>query len=56
MFKAMDTKNRGLITLGDLKGLGRCGFVFKNTEMSNLMEVVSRYCMKYPPSYMVYIF
>lgn len=42
IFKAVDTKNRGLITFGELKGgLGRCGFVFKNTDIGNLIEVVS---------------
>ncbi|KAF0928538.1 hypothetical protein E2562_005986 [Oryza meyeriana var. granulata] len=41
MFKAMDTKNRGVVTFGELKGLRRYSSVFKDTEISNLMEAVS---------------
>jgi Ca2+-binding EF-hand superfamily protein len=50
MFKAMDNNNRGLITLGELKRLGTCGFVFNNTDISYLMEVVSRYYMNEVPT------
>ncbi|TVU31879.1 hypothetical protein EJB05_23583, partial [Eragrostis curvula] len=40
IFKAMDTDNKGVITLGELKeGLRRCGSGLKNTENSDLMEV-----------------
>ncbi|KAL5224760.1 hypothetical protein ABZP36_011399 [Zizania latifolia] len=39
MFKAMDTNNRGVVTFGELKeGLGRYNSVFKDTEISDLME------------------
>uniref|UniRef100_A0A0A9DDI1 EF-hand domain-containing protein n=1 Tax=Arundo donax TaxID=35708 RepID=A0A0A9DDI1_ARUDO len=38
-FKAMDTKKRGMITLGKLKeGLRRCSAVFKRSEINGLME------------------
>jgi len=48
MFKAMDTENRGMISLGELKeGLRRCFSVFKRTEINGLMDAVSSYCMKY---------
>jgi len=48
MFKAMDTENRGMISLGELKeGLRRCCSVFKRTEINGLMDAVSSYCMKY---------
>ncbi|OEL28664.1 Calcium-dependent protein kinase isoform 1 [Dichanthelium oligosanthes] len=39
MFKAMDTENRGVITLGELKeGFRRCCSVFKHTEINGLMD------------------
>ncbi|PAN48723.1 hypothetical protein PAHAL_9G401500 [Panicum hallii] len=39
MFKAMDTENRGVITLGELKeGLRRCCSVFNRTEINGLMD------------------
>ncbi|KAG8083963.1 hypothetical protein GUJ93_ZPchr0010g9265 [Zizania palustris] len=39
MFKAMDTNNRGVVTFSELKeGLRRCNSVFKDTEISDLME------------------
>jgi len=39
MFKAMDTENRGMISLGELKeGLRRCCSVFKRTEINGLMD------------------
>jgi len=39
MFKVMDTENRGMISLGELKeGLRRCCSVFKRTEINGLMD------------------
>uniref|UniRef100_A0A0E0R1W3 non-specific serine/threonine protein kinase n=1 Tax=Oryza rufipogon TaxID=4529 RepID=A0A0E0R1W3_ORYRU len=38
MFKAMDTKNRSVVTFGELKGLKRYSSVFKDTEINDLME------------------
>uniref|UniRef100_A0A0E0F0F2 non-specific serine/threonine protein kinase n=2 Tax=Oryza meridionalis TaxID=40149 RepID=A0A0E0F0F2_9ORYZ len=38
MFKAMDTKNRSVVTFGELKGLRRYSSVFKDTEINDLME------------------
>ncbi|RLN42011.1 calcium-dependent protein kinase isoform 1-like [Panicum miliaceum] len=39
MFKAMDTENRGVITLGELKeGLRRYCSVFKRTEINGVMD------------------
>ncbi len=43
MFKAVDTKNRGVITFGELReGLRRFGAEFKDTEIGDIMEAVSR--------------
>ncbi|WVZ57479.1 hypothetical protein U9M48_007859 [Paspalum notatum var. saurae] len=40
MFKAMDNRNRGAITFGELKeGLRRCSSVFKNIGISDLIDV-----------------
>jgi Ca2+-binding EF-hand superfamily protein len=44
MFKAMDTKNRSVVTFGELKGLKRYSSVFKDTEINDLMEAVSGHC------------
>lgn len=39
MFKAVDTKNRGVITFGELReGLRRFGAEFKDTEIGDIME------------------
>ncbi|KAG8073291.1 hypothetical protein GUJ93_ZPchr0006g45916 [Zizania palustris] len=43
MFKAVDTKNRGAITFGELREcLRRYGAEFKDTEISNIMEAADK--------------
>jgi Ca2+-binding EF-hand superfamily protein len=42
MFKAMDNGNNVVITLSELKeGLSKCGSVFRNIEISDIVEAVS---------------
>jgi len=42
LFKAVDVKNRGVITLGELKeGLRRYGTELEDREISDIVEVVS---------------
>lgn len=42
MFKAVDVKNRGVITLGELReGLRRYGTELEDSEISDIVEVVS---------------
>lgn len=48
MFKAVDNGNSGAITLAELKeGLRKCGLVFKNIEISDIMEAVSNYYVEH---------
>ena len=55
MFKAVDNGNSGAITLAELKeGLRKCGLVFKNIEISDIMEAVSSYYVPVRFSYNPY--
>ena len=48
MFKAVDNGNSGAIILAELKeGLRKCGLVFKNIEISDIMEAVSNYYVEH---------